>query len=402
MDSLQLSRSSSHRPAEICSNSSTYEMNILKRLFLTILLACYVSADQELPSLYRQFSPFFGANCKSKGCGIVQGPFGPVFFGGACKSKGCPVPPGVNVPGVPTTPLPPAPPVCCTPDGCLNGYRTECVVGALNPRLASQGYFVASGSCSGTLTRFDCSRAETVCSGNRARCEFRRCPPPPQPMPRPRPPMPRPMPPVQRPCKHGPCKYVDRQLVEDETVLNDLGPKVDTENPYFQLIDRMINLSYVASATGFNAADSLDAAVLRKFKFKGGFPSCKSKGCPFGVFPGAVAGAGVPTGANIPGAVPGSTFPGGNFFPGGNCKSKGCGIIQGPFGAVYVGGACKSKGCPVPPGFNVGPATPAPQAPSPAPRLPDRIPPFVPPPAGSCCFVRPCSTQRLCRCVLNV
>ncbi|KAI0562825.1 hypothetical protein FGB62_52g03 [Gracilaria domingensis] len=260
-------------------------MNILKVLLISILSVCSVSAEnEELPSLYRQFStfPFFGANCKSKGCGIVQGPFGPVFFGGACKSKGCPIPPGVNVPGVPTTPLPPAPPVCCTPDGCLNGYRTECIVGALNPRLAAQGYFVASGACSGPPTRFDCRRAEIVCSGNRARCIFNRCPPPPRPA------MPRPRPMQPRPCKGKKhCAYVDRQLVEDEGVAHDLGPKVDTEHPYFQLIDRMINLSYSGHA------ESLGSDVARQLKFKGGFPSCKSKGCPFGVFPGAFQGAAV-------------------------------------------------------------------------------------------------------------
>lgn len=360
-----------------------------------VLVSTVWASDDELPSLYRQFSPFFGANCKSKGCGIVQGPFGPVFFGGACKSKGCPVPPGVNIPGIPATPLPPAPPVCCTPDGCLNGYRTECVVGALNPRLAAQGYFVASGACSGQLTRFDCRRAETVCSGNRARCVFRQCPRPPSP-PSTRPPMTNPpamMKPMPRPCKRGHCKYipkyVDRQVNEATEVPEDFGPMVDTEEPYFQLIDRMINLSHTTPA-------DIPISLRQKFKFKGGFAGCKSKGCPFGVFPGAAQLGTVPVTAGLPAG----NFFGGNFF-GGNCKSKGCGIVQGPFGPVYFGGACKSKGCPLPPGFTIGPSSPSPSPPSPAPRVPDRIPPFAPPPPNSCCFVRPCNTQRLCRCVLN-
>ncbi|PXF40773.1 hypothetical protein BWQ96_09535 [Gracilariopsis chorda] len=367
-------------------------MNAFRFLFIAFVLANVAKgAEEELSSLYRQaFNPFFGANCKSKGCGIVNGPFGPVFFGGACKSKGCPVPPGVSVPGVPATPLPPAPPVCCTPDGCFNGYRTECLTGALSPRLAVQGYFVASGSCSGPLTRFDCRRAENVCSGNRARCVFRGCPPPPRPMPRPMPPGMQPRP---KPCKKGHCKpypvYVDRQATTDEEIMSNLGPKVDTEEPYFKLIDRMINLSY-------GVPSDIPISLRQKFKFKGGFGGCKSKGCPFGAFPGAF-----PQGLTTQGFTTQGLGGQGGLFFGGNCKSKGCGIVQGPFGPVYFGGACKSKGCPVPPGFSIGPATPTPQAPTPAPTLPDRIPPFVPPPPNSCCFVRPCATQRLCRCVLN-
>lgn len=327
---------------------------------------------------------FFGANCKSKGCGIQQGPFGPVFFGGGCKSKGCPIPPGFEVPGVPATPLPPAPPVCCTPDGCLNGYKTECLIGALTPRLRTQGFFVASGSCSGRQRKFNCRSAESVCAGNRRRCVFKRCrrnrpgrPRPPRTRPpatRPpgtRPPGTRPRPPKPVPGRKSKHPYpYSRMLSEDE---ESDEPVVDTDDRYFQLIDRMINIS----RTGGD--DRLPSAV-RQF----GFGGCKSKSCPFGVFPNG----------NVPG--------GGQFVFGGACKSKGCGIVQGPGGPVYFGGACKSKGCPLPPGFVIPTPSPPPAEPVPEdPKLPPGVPPFRPPGRRDCCFARPCETQRICRCVLN-
>lgn len=315
------------------------------------------SSTQELSVVQRQckskgcgFAGFgFGPNCKSKGCGIRGGPFGPIYFGGACKSKGCPVPPGFNVPGPPNQPLPPAPPVCCTPQGCLNGYRTECIGGALSPALAAQGYFSASGSCSGPLTEFNCADVASVCTGNRGRCVFEQCPPPPPTAPPPTAPpptnrprtepprsRPHPIPPPKTPAPYGKGAYSHMAIHENWSAGDDM---------YGQYLDEQVDL----------------AVSVRQ---------CKSKGCGFAGFNG-------------------------------NCKSKGCGLFAGPGGPFFQGGACKSKGCPVPPTFNI-PPQPLPGQPPVAPPQPLPVPvPQVPAPRpGDCCFTRPCNTQRICKCVL--
>lgn len=297
---------------------------------------------------------FFGKECKSKGCGILRGPGGDIFFGGGCKSKGCPIPPGFPIPGLPPSPVPrpsrrpprtrpprvPTP-ICCTPNGCLRGYRTQCMAGALTPSLASLGYYSASGSCSGQMSKFKCARAEVICSGNRGRCVFKKCPGRQTPRPRP----------SGKP-RHSP------------------KPGYKTQYPHRLL----------------NTTAEMEIDLLGTQRQTAGF--CKSKGCPFGppeqiIFGGACKSKGC-------GVV---NTPGGPLFFGGACKSKGCPV---PPGFVVA----PSPLPPRRPRRPRRPRQPRPRA-SPLPPLPLPVPPFVPPRSGLCCFARPCRTQRICRCILS-
>ena len=299
----------------------------------------------------------FGKTCKSKGCGILRGPFGDVIFGGGCKSKGCPVPSGFPIPGVSPSPVPRRTrrprrprrpqPICCTPDGCLRGYRPQCMSGSLSPSLAALGYFSASGSCSGALSKFSCARAEVICSGNRGRCVYKRCGGGRGPRPSRRPGAR----PSRRPAHPSPW------------------PKSKARY----------------GARFLNVTEGFVLGALQTERQVAGF--CKSKRCPFGTPDQVVFG--------------------------GQCKSKGCAVVNTPGGPLLFGGGCKSKGCPLPPGFVVPGGSPSPRprrprrsrgprpAPSPLPPLPPRVRPFQPPRRGQCCFARPCKTQRICRCILS-
>lgn len=227
---------------------------------------------------------FFGKECKSKGCGILKSPSGDLFIGGGCKSKGCPLPPGTNIPGTPTLPAPPPPNVCCTPEGCRDGYSRKCIAGVLTQRLALEGYFVASGSCSGRLRKFRCNSAESVCTGNRGRCVYKQCPKrrrrTPSPTPKPKNPH------VYPPHPYWPNKPSYRMQFMNET----------------------------------------NFVVRHDDKGSGVESLCKSKGCPFGepkeiFFGGSCKSKGC-------GIVDSSSGP---IYVGGACKSKGC-----PFPAILL------------------------------------------------------------------
>lgn len=220
---------------------------------------------------------YFGKECKSKGCGILKSPSGDTFIGGGCKSKGCPLPPGTTIPGVSPTPLPPQPDVCCTPEGCRSGYRRQCMAGALTLRLALQGYFVASGSCSGPLKKFRCKSAEGICSGNRGRCVYKRC---------------------KRRGKRSPSP----------------SPKPKNPHPYppYPYWPQTPSRMYI------NVTEGLARSTGRQESL------CKSKGCPFGepdeiFFGGSCKSKGC-------GIV---NTPSGPIYVGGACKSKGCPVPPG-------------------------------------------------------------------------
>lgn len=229
---------------------------------------------------------FFGKECKSGGCGVLRGPGGDTFFGAGCKSKGCPLTPGFPIPGLSPSPRPSnsprpkrRPPVCCTPGGCLRGYRTQCMAGALTPRLATLGYYSAGGSCSGALKKFPCRRAEVICTGNRGRCVYKKCRGQPRPSRSPRPRR------SKSPKPSHPPHYPHRLLNVTEEMSLDL-------------------ISTQRQTSAF----------------------CKSKGCPFGppdqiIFGGACKSKGC-------GIV---NTPNGPIFFGGGCKSKGCPLPPGFF-----------------------------------------------------------------------
>lgn len=83
--------------------------------------------------------------------------------------------PSANLPWFMYRRYPKPPERCCSPDRCVQGYFAACMAGALTPRHRRMGFFSSSGSCSGPRVRFDCSRYEQECDGNRGRCEFRPC-----------------------------------------------------------------------------------------------------------------------------------------------------------------------------------------------------------------------------------